>query len=177
MSENIFSSSVLTIGNNGSSEFLKGSLRSSNLDKSFIDDAFAVGNDSDPRYYVEGYDMPEYDNDREIEEWLREQALMESVAEYEAQTITVIISRSEKSCAATVNGVEVGWVNTWFNNTFAACYNFGFKNLRRLGMSTLDHENDAAHNFISIENAALWLGDMIARYFKRYGYTVTVINA
>ena len=81
MSNTNFYSSVPAIGNNGS-EFVKGSLHSSNLDKSFVDDDCISDTESDPRFYVEGYNMPEYDNDREIEEYLHELSLMEAADEY-----------------------------------------------------------------------------------------------
>ncbi|WP_289764019.1 hypothetical protein [uncultured Duncaniella sp.] len=85
MTKTIFYSSVPATGNNDS-EFVKGSHRSSNLDKSYMED-FDDGSSvesSDPRFYVEGYDMPEYDNDREIETYLRELALIEEIEEYYA---------------------------------------------------------------------------------------------
>lgn len=81
MSHTNFSLSVPASGNYGS-EFVKGSLRSSNLDKdSDFEDCISTP-ECDPRFYVEGYDMPEYDNDREIEEYLHELSLMEAVNEY-----------------------------------------------------------------------------------------------
>ena len=90
--------------------------------------------------------------------------------------VTVTISSSDSNLyTATVNGVEVGSVNTWFNNTFAACYNFGISTRERLAMPELDNASDAAHGFITKANAALWLGDMIARYFAENGTTANVV--
>lgn len=92
--------------------------------------------------------------------------------------VTVTISPDGSDLyAATVNGVTVGSVNTWFNNTFAASYNFGINTRKRLGMPELNNANYAAHGFMTEHNAVLWLGDMIARYFAGYGITANIVNA
>ena len=93
-----------------------------------------------------------------------------------AVTVT-IISDGSNLYTATVNGVAVGSVNTWFNNTFAASYNFGISTRKRLAMPELDNAHDAAHGFTTEANAVLWLGDMITRYFAGHGITANIVNA
>ena len=96
----------------------------------------------------------------------------------ETKTITVTISRDSHNLhTATINGVTVGSVNTWANNTFAAAYNIEIGIRKQLAMAELDNAHDAAHGFITEANAVLWLGDMIARYFAKYGITANIINA
>ena len=95
-----------------------------------------------------------------------------------ANTVTVTISPDGSNLyAATVNGVTVGSVNTWFNNMFAACYNFGINNRKRLAMPELNNAGDAAHGFTTEVNAILWLGDMITRYFSDHGINAKIVNA
>lgn len=96
----------------------------------------------------------------------------------ETNAVTVTISSDDSNLyTATVNGVEVGSVNTWVNNTFAAAYNFGISTRKRLAMPELDNANDAAHGFMTEANAVLWLGDMIARYFSEHGINAKIVNA
>lgn len=92
--------------------------------------------------------------------------------------VTVTISPDGSDLyAATVNGVTVGSVNTWFNNTFAASYNFGINTRKRLAMPELNNVQDAALGFMNKHNAVLWLGDMIKRYFAEYGIIANIVNA
>lgn len=91
--------------------------------------------------------------------------------------VTITISKDGRNLyTAKANGVPVGAVNTWFNNTFAACYAVGIKQRKALGMPELWHEENAAHNFMSEANAVLWLGDMLMRYFKANGVNAKVVN-
>lgn len=94
-----------------------------------------------------------------------------------AKAVTIEIKPNETGCTATVNGVNVGWVCTWFNNTFAAVYDFGIRTRKGLAMPELDNREEAAHGFMTKANAVLWLGDMITRYFAAYGITANIVNA
>lgn len=95
----------------------------------------------------------------------------------EANIVTVTISPDDSNLyTATVNGVEVGSVNTWFNNTFAAVYNFGIRTRKGLAMPELDNREEAAHGFMTKANAVLWLGDMITRYFSEHGINAKIVN-
>lgn len=92
--------------------------------------------------------------------------------------VTITISKDDNNLyTAKANGVPVGSVNGWFNNTFAACYAVGVKQRKALAMPELNHEDNAAHGFMSKANAVLWLGDMLVRYFKSNGISAKVINA
>lgn len=90
----------------------------------------------------------------------------------------VIITADEIDLyTATINGIPVGSVGRWFNNTFAASYDFGIRTLKSLAMPQLNNAHDTAHGFTSKTNAILWLGDMIRRYFAEYGITANIVNA
>ncbi|WP_297071312.1 hypothetical protein [uncultured Duncaniella sp.] len=108
MTTSIFSSSVLPT-ESSNSEFVKGSHRSSNLDKSYMsdfDDDCSLVNEIDHRYSVEGYDMPDYDNDREIEEYLHELAITDELNEYYAY-IDAMAALEPKKCAEVDKAEEV----------------------------------------------------------------------
>lgn len=92
-------------------------------------------------------------------------------------SVTVTISKDGGNLyTAKANGVPVGSVNTWFNNTFAARYAVGIKQRKALGMPELIREDNAAHGFMTETNAVLWLGDMLVRYFKANGVNANVSN-
>lgn len=94
-----------------------------------------------------------------------------------ANNITIEIKPNETGYTATVNGVNVGWVCTWFNNTFAAVMNFGIRTRKDLAIPELNNAKKSAEGFMSVSNAILWLGDMITRYFSDHGYNATVVKA
>ena len=51
-----------------------------------------------------------------------------------ANSVTITICKGDFDlCTAKANGVPVGHVNTWFNNTFAACYAVGIKQRKAMG--------------------------------------------
>ncbi len=91
--------------------------------------------------------------------------------------ITIVIKAHEDGATATANGVKIGWICSWFNNTFAAVMNFGIRTRKDLAMPELTNKDEAAHGFMSYSNAALWLGDMITRHFADHGITAKVVNA
>ncbi len=91
--------------------------------------------------------------------------------------ITVIIKANEDGATATANGVKIGWVCSWFNNTFAAVMNFGIRTRKGLAMPELASVDKSAHGFMSYNNAVLWLGDMIQRYFADHGIKATIFTA
>lgn len=90
-------------------------------------------------------------------------------------TITVEIHKNETGYTATANGVKIGWVCNWFNNTFAAVMSFGIRTRRDLAMPELDNAEKTAHGFINVSNAVLWLGDMIKAYYSKFGINATII--
>lgn len=85
--------------------------------------------------------------------------------------VTIRINRNETGCTATVNGVKVGWVTTWFNNTFAACVVFGIRTRKELNMPELDLAgyDRAQQGFIKESNAVHYLCDIIRDYFDDHG--------
>lgn len=102
---------------------------------------------------------------------------MNTETEKGEKAVEVKIKENEEGAIATVFGVPVGYVDTWFNNTFAACYNFGINTRKRLMLPQLNNGNDSYHSFIDKANAVLWLGDMITRYFSEHGINAKIVNA
>lgn len=102
----------------------------------------------------------------------------EPATETTPDNITITISKDDSNLyTAKANGVPVGSVNGWFNNTFAACYAVGIKQRKALAMPELIHEDNAAHGFMSEANAVIWLGDMLVRYFRNNGVNAKVVKA
>lgn len=101
---------------------------------------------------------------------------MNTETEKGEKAVEVKIKENEEGAIATVFGVPVGYVDTWFNNTFAACYNFGINTRKRLMLPQLNNGNDSSHGFIDKANAVLWLGDMITRYFSEHGINAKIVN-
>ena len=92
-------------------------------------------------------------------------------------TIKIEIRKNETGYTATANGVKIGWVCNWFNNTFAAVMNIGINARKDLTMPELDNAEKSAHGFMSETNAILWLGDMIKAYFNDYRINTVIAMA
>lgn len=93
------------------------------------------------------------------------------------KSVMIEIKQNETGYTATANGVIIGWVCTWFNNTFAAVTNFGIRTRKELAMPELTNSDKAHHGFMNKANAVLWLSDMIKRYFRDHGINATIITA
>ena len=112
-------------------------------------------------------------------------AKMESVTEAptetekEEKTIEVEIYHDGDTCNAIAGGENpavVGWVDKWFNNTFAAGMQFGIKARKAIAIEELTGRDLAHHGFMTAENAKLWLVDQIRDYFRDHGYNLKVVN-
>ena len=92
--------------------------------------------------------------------------------------VTITISKDDYNLyTAKANGVPVGSVNTWSNNTLGACYAIGIKQRKALAMPELKHQDNAAHGFTTEANAVLWIGDMLVQFFRSNGVNAKVATA
>lgn len=83
-------------------------------------------------------------------------------------TIKIEIRKNETGYTAVANGEKIGWVCSWFNNTFAAAMSFGIRTIKSLAITELDNEEKSANGFMTETNAILWFKDMITSYFKKH---------
>lgn len=100
--------------------------------------------------------------------------------EKEEKAVEVEIYHDGDTCYAMAGGknpVVIGWVERWFNNTFAAGMQFGIKARKAIAIEELTGRDRAHHGFMTAENAKLWLVDQIRDYFRDHGYNLKVVNA
>lgn len=104
---------------------------------------------------------------------------MNTETEKGEKTIEVEIYHDGDTCNAIAGGENpavVGWVDKWFNNTFAAGMQFGIKARKAIAIEELTGRDLAHHGFMTAENAKLWLVDQIRDYFRDHGYNLKVVN-
>lgn len=89
--------------------------------------------------------------------------------------VKLTLKRVAAGCwLADVNGVNIGAVNAWFNQTFAACFAVGIRQRKALELPELYFAQSAAHNIKTERAAVKSLCEMITNYFTANNCEVTL---